>query len=333
MSGQKTHTLAEQLVALEVGEPKTWGNVAVAPLSVSVRTKSRYLTLGEALEAGLVAITEVNGGRSVSELRVGNDADVPVLLVDGEELVGAKQNRVLNASILVGKHSELIVPVSCTEHGRWWYTSQQFADSGVVAARNVRLRKNLSVAASLAGSRTYESDQAGVWAEIDTLTHSKGVRTSTQAMRDVFTERERELGESLGAFAPEAGQNGLLVLVDGWPVGFDVVSDAARYATLHDKFVKSYVLGARRTANATRPTKKRAERFVERALVIAGERFKSPGLGWDWRYRYGDIAGSGLVHRGSAVHATFFAVGLEDMDRTREWAMMSSAMRRWFRRM
>ena len=37
----------------------------------------------------------------------------------GEQLAGGKQNRVLNASILVPAKSELPIPVTCVERGRW----------------------------------------------------------------------------------------------------------------------------------------------------------------------------------------------------------------------
>jgi hypothetical protein len=42
----------------------------------------------------------VSEGGSVPHLLFINDAMRPVLLLDGEELVGAKQNRVLNLTVL-----------------------------------------------------------------------------------------------------------------------------------------------------------------------------------------------------------------------------------------
>ena len=36
-------------------------------------------------------------------------------MLAGEEPVGAKQNRILNTTILLKKHSETTIPVSCTK--------------------------------------------------------------------------------------------------------------------------------------------------------------------------------------------------------------------------
>ena len=54
----------------------------------------------DALRQGLLVIEEVSEGGSVDTIKATNKAATPVLLPDSEELVGAKQNRVLNVSIL-----------------------------------------------------------------------------------------------------------------------------------------------------------------------------------------------------------------------------------------
>jgi len=66
----------------------------------------------------------------VPELAVVNDGDIHVLLLDGEELRGAKQNRMLNTTILLKPKSKTIIPVSCTEQGRWNYASAESATRG-----------------------------------------------------------------------------------------------------------------------------------------------------------------------------------------------------------
>src|SRR4029079_2541415 len=68
-----------------------------------------YVVLDEALSDGVVEITEVSEQGSVPDLKFVNRGARPVLIVDGEELLGAKQNRVVNLSILVAANSELTI--------------------------------------------------------------------------------------------------------------------------------------------------------------------------------------------------------------------------------
>lgn len=53
----------------------------------------------EALEKQVLVISEVSKEGYVPELKVGNKRKIPVLLLGGEELAGAKQNRVLNTTM------------------------------------------------------------------------------------------------------------------------------------------------------------------------------------------------------------------------------------------
>ncbi len=122
-----------------------------------------YLTLKEALEKRLLVITEVSAEASVPELKVINNADVLVLLLDGEEVAGAKQNRVLNTSILVKEKSELIIPVSCTEQGRWSYQTDEFFNSENIMSFKIRSKKAANVTDSLKESGSYHSDQGAIW--------------------------------------------------------------------------------------------------------------------------------------------------------------------------
>lgn len=45
----------------------------------------------------------------ISELMVKNDTDMALLLLDGEDLVGTKQDSILNTTILVAPHSTIVI--------------------------------------------------------------------------------------------------------------------------------------------------------------------------------------------------------------------------------
>src|SRR5262245_26578294 len=99
------------LAELEFGEIQQHGNMAVLPLFPKSLPGPEYLTLTQALERRLLRVTELSQAGSVPELKVANEADIPVLILDGEELAGAKQNRVLNTTILLKEKFEMVIPV------------------------------------------------------------------------------------------------------------------------------------------------------------------------------------------------------------------------------
>jgi len=309
---------------LELGEPQRFKNLVVLPLfsssqklgevsdlrgKVSGRNDGpKYVTLGQALAKGVLSVTEVHESGSVPELKVVNKGNRRVLLLDGEELVGAKQNRVLNATILLRKESETIVPVSCTEQGRWSYLSKKFADSGVVMSPRMRGGQSEAVAASLAQNQRFQADQDQVWAEIEEMSASAQVRSSTNALRDVFESKTGELEDCLRAFPCLPHQKGLLAIINGEVAGFDFVSREAAYKRLHRKLTKSYALEAllRSGEGAVVDPSSQARAFLAEAAQAKGKRFKSVGHGWDHRIQGDNLVGSALTYRNTVIHAAFF---------------------------
>ena len=282
--------------------------MTVAPLFHTSPETLVYGTLAEALRDGVIVVTEVNAGGSVPDLKLVNNAYSSVLLLDGEELKGAKQNRVLNASVLVDAHSETIIPVSCTEAGRWAYTSETFEESGYVMPRDLRANRTRSVSASLNQTHEYRSDQGAVWSGIERMAQASAVESPTRAMTDVFEAKKKELDDCLDAFSHVPNQKGLIVFVNGKVVGFDLISRAAAYEVLHPKLVKSYAMDAllQKTNGRRKATLDDARTFVKETQSCLEKKFKSAGLGWDYRFEGGTLVGSSLVHDEAAVHTAFF---------------------------
>lgn len=303
--------ISNHLLGLEFGELQVFNNMGVIPLFSSVNGTPHYLTLKEALEKNLLAITEVSKEGAVPELKVLNRAEIPVLLLDGEELAGAKQNRVLNTTILLQENSETIIPVSCTEHGRWAYATREFLDSGNIMNRRVRSEKISSVSRSLKHSQTYRSDQRAIWDGIAQFSMAAEVHSETGAMKDVFVAKENDLKGYLDAFQYVPDQKGIFVLVNGMAVGFDILSLISAYEKIHPKMVKSYAMDAllQKGERADNGSVEKARKFVEEAQQCKEEKFKSVGHGWDHRYEGPTVVGSALVHEEKVIHMAFFRIG------------------------
>ncbi|NPV58929.1 MAG: hypothetical protein HPY75_04610 [Actinobacteria bacterium] len=298
----------DYVTTLELGELQTYENMAVAPLFSPVKGGPSYVTMKEALEAGVLLVTEVGEGGSVPELKVRNLGDKPVLLLDGEEVSGAKQNRVLNTTILIAAQAEVIIPVSCTEAGRWHYTSREFSASGNIMASTARREKAYSVTRNLEHYQAFHSDQGRVWETIDEMAGAAAVFSPTRAMSDVFESKAADLEDYLKAFACLPEQRGMLVMVNGEVVGLDMLSLAPAYEILHPKLLKSYAMEALldRKAKAPKAGRKKAEAFIAATAECEEKKYNSVGMGWDYRFEGKNLVGSALVYRKKVVHMAFF---------------------------
>src|SRR4051794_5476070 len=102
----QTQTAPPTSLPFELGEARSFRGLTLVPLYASAAPHADYIGLDEAAAGGLV-VTEVDDTGSVESLLVANPLGIAVLLYEGEELVGAKQNRVLERSILAAAGSKL----------------------------------------------------------------------------------------------------------------------------------------------------------------------------------------------------------------------------------
>jgi len=302
--------VANALARLALGPAQNHVNIAVFPLLGLDTGPAPYLTLSEAMAARCIIVTEVSKSGSVPELKVVSQSDRPILLVDGEELVGAKQNRVLNTTILLKEKAETIIPVSCVEQGRWSYASAEFASSNTIMSSSIRMLKLKSVSEALDAEGQFRADQGRVWDEVEWLQRRAGVASATGAMQDVFRALGDDLAACERAFMPVAGQTGIIVVIDGRVAGFDAVAHADAYAKLHPKLIRSYLVDAlveRKPEQVdTAKAMAVAQAFLRDVVECQEKSFPSIGYGIDYRYRKPGVAGSALVHEERLVHMAFF---------------------------
>jgi hypothetical protein len=296
----------QYLLGLRLGEMQQAGNISAVPLFSESETGLHYLSLDEAMKTKILTVTETSLSGSVPELRVVNKATWPILLLDGEELVGAKQNRVMNTTILVKEKSETLIPVSCCESGRWEYASPSFMAAPEIMPSSIRCRKMQYVSNSLRTVQKFDSQQGDVWKDIQGVQQRSGIVSKTKALKDVFEAKANKLDEYIQAFPLQSGQQGILFFNGSAILGLDVVSLATAYKDLHPKLIRSYTLDIPETASHEKPALEQAKDFIMQLVNCNESHYPSPGYGTDYRYEDTTINGSALLHQKNVIHAAFF---------------------------
>ena len=244
------------------------------------------------------------------QLRFINDGDLPVLLLDGEELIGAKQNRILNLSVLAPAHKTIVIPVSCVEAGRWDAQSAEFAGARRAHFAAGRARKARDVSDSLRRHGTRESDQGRVWADIAAKSRRFGIHSATSAAAALYDGQRERLDDFQGAFAPQPHQCGALFALNGRVVGLDLFDSPATLAAALPKLVESHALDALDRADATAPaTPADPGAWLHAIAQAATERFPAVGEGEDWRLHGPQVTGGALVKKGQLIHLCAFRLG------------------------
>ena len=101
------------LETVKLARKQAYRNLTVFPLLAPNGIVPDYLTLDQALNRNIIRITELDNEGTVPELKLNNLGIKSVLIIEGEELVGAKQNRIVNSSFLIAGKTEVVIPFSC----------------------------------------------------------------------------------------------------------------------------------------------------------------------------------------------------------------------------
>jgi len=277
-----THTAPPQSLPFEIGDPSAHRGLALVPLFPTVDPQIDYIGLDEAVANGF-ALTEVDEAGSVNDLIVSNPLEANVLLFEGEELVGAKQNRILDRTILIQANSRTQVPVSCVERGRWSYRSERFASAPRAAYPELRRAKREG------------GGQAQVWSNVAAKSARLNASSPTDASEEMYVQRGASLEEYVAKLARRDGQCGSIVCLAGRVVCIDFVGRSDVYAGLYSKLLRGYALDAiERPVDAPVP-----KEYVASLLrrIARATRTATPivGIGQERRVESSRLVGSELV--------------------------------------
>jgi hypothetical protein len=300
--------IALRLSELTVGPAVTLDNLTMFPL-LGPSVAADYSTLDDAIDAGTVEITEVSEQGSVPELLVVNRGASPTLIIDGEELVGAKQNRVVNLTILVAAASTLKIPVSCVEAGRWRARSRSFASAPRTQYASGRAKRMAQVSYSMRRSGTRFSDQSAVWDDIAQLSARLESLSPTSAMEQVFVNHAAAVDRYVDGCRPVEGQVGALFAIGDRIAGVDLFANERTLRKLLPKLVRSHAIDAidRADARGFRPSEGAVPAFLTALDAAPQQRAAAVGLGEDVRMSTPGLVAAALVVGDSVAHLSGFA--------------------------
>ena len=287
-----------------VGWPVTRLGVSFFPLYLASNGLPSILTGGG---SGLV-VDELEDP-SVGKLRVQNPGDKPVLIVEGEHFLGGKQNRTVNATILVPSLADMTIPVSCLERGRWGRRRAAVRDDAFEPAR-VRATKNAEVNASMRRRASRAGDQAAVWSAVDKMLDRAAVDSDTAAAADVRKAASRREPsharaiEGLVEGGPLPGQCGIVVVRGGLVQAMDLFGAPDLLAAHWGGLIRSQLLESPPGDTALSATRVLAA--VRRFAESPAEETPGIGLGVEHRVDHDDLTGHALSLNGTVVHAAFF---------------------------
>jgi hypothetical protein len=306
----KAATLAPFIETLKVGDGMGHLNLTLVPLRGEGHGHLDYTLAADAIAAGVLTVTEVSEGGSVPHLAVANEATKMVLFLDGEELVGAKQNRILNTSVLVAPKSRTRIPVSCVEQGRWRYVSPDF-QTGAYSPSKLRARKSRDVTRSLRESGQPMSDQGAVWEEVAANQASLGSHSPTMAMHDAIEQRRESLDGYLKTLPYPQAARGVWVSINGGFAAIDLFDRPETLERVWPRLMTGYALDALAALNRKDPplAPRGALHVLGRVGQVPCQPCPSAGVGEDWRFEAEDLVGQALVADGVCVHLSAFPNG------------------------
>jgi hypothetical protein len=282
-----------------------------------------WLTLADALESGALRVSERRGGAHVPVIQVENLGETPVLVLFGEELRGALQNRVANASFLIGGRSAVEIDVSCVEQGRWSPRASrggardEFYAGDSVLSSAIRRKMAHKVALARERGRRFDADQLEVWHEVADRVRLSAARSQTGAYEDYLFTRARDLDEAAHAFRPLPGQVGFVAAIGDEVAGLEAIGREEVFARSFERLLRAYLIDAVDAAHLRGREAQAAVRFeapepfLEALAAAPASERPSLGLGRDLRLRGGGVAGCALVHGpagpAALVHLTAFA--------------------------
>lgn len=222
---------------LELRRPIVDGRLTLIPIIATKPTPTqKFVTLHDGMARGVVSVREVGGQDSweVDTVRVTNRTRETLVILEGELIEDAMQDRVTAEATTVLPGDTRTISVRCVEEDRD-HGGTRFNPGHAIAEINLRRTVALST-------------QDAVWAKVKQINARDKIRTSTNTYRLAAhaqakdgAERRASLIKQLEGLEERQNIVGLAVAIDGQVIAIDRLTTPELYRSLEPKLIASYL--------------------------------------------------------------------------------------------
>jgi hypothetical protein len=281
--------------------------LGVVQIATADRDQLQYIASHTAIKNGQIEVRELGEGGRVDSLHVLNRSEHLVFMMDGDVLAGAKQDRVLNTSVLLAPGSKTRLPVSCVEQGRWRRVSETFTGRDFSAPAFMRSMKARHVMEGLSRNEGHVSHQGDLWDGVSSLSGAAHVQSATHNLSDVYAQRARDLTSFADALLPDPGANGLALFLGHRLLCVDLFHRTDVFREYFPRIVRGVAMEAVLAQDPAQGIAEAEGRFRTQDLLDRYEgmtfrEFPGVGVGTDRRFDNEDITGCELRFGERMVH-------------------------------
>lgn len=207
----------------------SFGNLGIVQVAVEPETSFLFSPAGPQIKAGGLVITESTDMGVVGKLTALNNTELYLLLTDADVLAGAKQNRVLNKSVLLAPMSKTILDVSCVERGRWQYAGKTFNAPVNIADPDLRREKAESIARWKTRPQEHDSIQGKVWSHVRMKMDAMNFENATESYSALLSYNTERFKKEFPECQAEKGCNCLAVVIGSKVISADIFGTSEVY--------------------------------------------------------------------------------------------------------
>lgn len=208
----------------------TYGNLGLVQVKVEPETSFLFKPAGPEIKTGGLVISESTDMGIVGKLTALNNTGLFLLLTDADVLAGAKQNRVINRSVLLAPESKTILDVSCVERGRWQYAGKTFTTPSNIADPDLRKEKAESIARKKIRHHEITGDtQDKVWSHVSIRMQKMNYENHTESYSAMQSFQMERIKSDFPRCEPEMECNCLAMVLGSKVICADIFGTAEVY--------------------------------------------------------------------------------------------------------